>query len=80
MGRSLNLYGHQIFHQQNENLNVFNVKAFLWGLNEIILKQSPRKLSSSTEFMINLSFKNFILFLFLNLFPSRLRNIKEKWD
>ena len=42
-------------------------------------KQVPLKPSSSVEFMINLSIQNFTAFLFLNLFPSRLRNINESW-
>ena len=40
--------------------------------------QKKKKLSSSAEFMLNLSMQNFIPFLVPHVFPSGLRIIKEK--
>ena len=45
-----------------------------------MMKLGPPNTELSCQFMINLSIQNFILFLILPLFPSRLRSIKEKWE
>ena len=43
----------------------------------LLLPYTITKLGSSGEFMINISIQNIIPFLVQNLFPSRLRSIKE---
>lgn len=70
---SLDYVTHQVLHATCSNGKwLFSKSHREWNWN-----LDPLKLNSSAEFMINLCIYSLTPFLFLNLFPSRLRTIKE---